>query len=64
LTTGQIIGATDARGERIIGRPVRMQSVLATLYRLLGVDSSVALPDHNGRPQYVLEHREPVAGLL
>jgi hypothetical protein len=64
MQTGQIIGATDARGEKIIGRPVRMQSILATLYRLLGVDPSVALPDHNGRPQYVLEHREPVAGLL
>jgi hypothetical protein len=41
-----------------------MQSVLATLYRLLGVDPSVALPDHSGRPQYVLERRDPVLALL
>jgi uncharacterized protein DUF1501 len=29
-----------------------------------GIDPSLALIDHNGRPQYVLEHREPIAELL
>jgi hypothetical protein len=61
---GQILGATDARGEKVVGNPIRMQSILATLYRLLGVDASTTLPDHNGRPQFILDHREPVAGLL
>ena len=64
LRTGQVIGATDARGEKVVGNPVRMQSILATLYRLLGIDSSTTLADHNGRPQYILDHREPVPGLL
>jgi uncharacterized protein (DUF1501 family) len=64
LKTGQVIGATDARGERVVGNPIRMQNVLATLYRVLGIDPAVTLPDYNGRPQYVLEDREPVAGLL
>jgi hypothetical protein len=64
LKTGQVIGATDARGEQVVGNPIRMQNVLATLYRVLGVDPSTTLLDHNGRPQYLLEDREGVAGLL
>jgi hypothetical protein len=64
LRTGQVIGATDARGERAIGRPIRVSNVLATLYRVLGIDSAATFVDYNGRPQYVLEDREPVDGLL
>jgi hypothetical protein len=64
LATGQIIGATDARGERVAGNPIRMQNVLATVYHVLGIDPSQTFLDYNGRPQYVLEDREPVAGLV
>jgi hypothetical protein len=64
LRTGQIIGATDARGEKVIGRPIGLQNVLSTLYHVLGIDPSLTLIDHNGRPQYVLEHREPIVELL
>jgi hypothetical protein len=64
LKTGQVIGATDRRGERPVGRPLRVPKVLATLYRVLGIDPATTFPDYNGRPQYVLERREPVAGLL
>jgi hypothetical protein len=64
LKTGQVIGATDARGERVAGNPVRMQNVLATLYHVLGIDPATTLRDHNGRPQYLLENREGVPGLL
>lgn len=64
LKTGQVIGATDSRGEAIIGSPISMKSVIATLYRLLGVDPAATIPDHNGRPQFVLDEREPVNALL
>jgi hypothetical protein len=64
LKTGQIIGATDARGETIVGSPIGMKSVLATVYRVLGIDSSVTIPDHNGRPQVILDEREPLSALL
>ena len=40
-----------------------MQNVLATLYPLLGIDPAVTIRDHNGRPQYLLENREPVGEL-
>jgi hypothetical protein len=64
LRTGQIIGATDARGERVVGTPTRMQNVLATLYRALDIEAGTTFPDYTGRPQYVLEDREPVTELL
>jgi hypothetical protein len=64
LKTGQVIGATDARGEQVVGNPIRMQNVLATLYHVLGIDPGVTFPDYNGRPQYVLEKRQPVTELL
>ena len=64
LRTGQIIGATDGRGEKVIGRPIGLQNVLSTLYHVLGIDPALTLRDHNGRPQYVLENREPLVELL
>jgi uncharacterized protein (DUF1501 family) len=64
LKTGQVIGATDPRGEHVVGTPIRMQQVLATLYRLLDIDSAETLPDYGGRPQYMLDEREPIAALL
>lgn len=64
LRTGQVIGQTDARGERVIGEPIRMQHVLATMYRVLGIDPALTFRDFNGRPQYVLEDRHVVAGLV
>jgi hypothetical protein len=64
LKAGQVIGATDARGESVVGHPIRMQNVLATLYRVLGIDPTTTFPDYNGRPQYLLDDPQPVAELL
>jgi hypothetical protein len=64
LKTGQIIGETDNRGEKVIGSPIQIQNVLATLYHVLGIDPATTLRDYRGRPQYVLEHRDPVPGLI
>jgi hypothetical protein len=64
LKTGQIIGATDAKGEAVIGKPIGMKSIIATIYHQLGIDTSTTIPDFNGRPQYVLDEREPLAALL
>ena len=64
VRTGQILGGTDARGEAIIGQPIGMKSVLAAVYRQLGIDPSLTIPDHNGRPQMILDEPDPLAGLL
>jgi len=64
LKTGQIIGATDAKGEGIIGKPIGMKSVLATVYHQLGINPTHEFADHNGRPQVILDEQQPIAGLL
>jgi hypothetical protein len=64
LKMGQVVGATSSGGEHPITRPYNPQNILATLYHALGVDPSVSIPDLNGRPQYVLDDREPVAELI
>ncbi len=55
LQTGQVVGATDARGEHPKGKPYTPQNVLATLYGVLGIDPASTLPDHTGRPVHLLD---------
>lgn len=51
IRTGQIIGATDARGEDPTERRVGPGDFLATLYRHLQIDyRNVAIPNFSGRP--------------
>jgi hypothetical protein len=64
LKTGQVVGATDSKAERPKQRGVNCQNVLGTLYHLLGIDPSQTLPDFNGRPQYLLDDREPIHELI
>jgi hypothetical protein len=64
LRTGQVLGATDARGEAIVGSPIGMKSVLATVYRVLGINPALTIPDHSGRPQAILDECAPLAALL
>lgn len=64
LRMGQVIGETNAHGERPKTKPVGTQNVLATLYHVLGIDPSVTIPDFNGRPMYLVDDRERIAELL
>ena len=64
LQMGQAVGETDARGERARGKRYSVQNVLATVYRTLGIDPATTLPDHTGRPQYLLNECESVAELV
>jgi len=65
MQTGQVIGSTTRLAESVKDRPVHYQNVFATLYHNLGIDvSRTTLTDLNGRPQYLLEHPEPIAELI
>jgi hypothetical protein len=64
LQMGQVVGETDARAERPRFKPYRPQDVLATLYRLLGIDPATTLTDHSGRPQYLIDRGQEIAALL
>jgi uncharacterized protein (DUF1501 family) len=64
LQTGQVVGATDPRAENPKGQAYTPQNILATLYHILGIDPVTTLPDHQGRPVYLLDDREKVAELV
>jgi hypothetical protein len=64
MRTGQAIGATNRLGEYATERPIHIQQVVATMYRNLGIDpGSTTLVDPTGRPQYLVEHRDPITEL-
>ena len=64
IETGQVIGATDARGEKVVRRRVGPGDFLATVYRHLGIDASdIALPDFSGRPVPILPVGAPIPEL-
>ncbi len=64
LRMGQVVGATDRHGENPVGQPYTPQNVLATLYHVLGIDPSTTLPDHSGRPIYLLDDRRKIEELV
>lgn len=65
LKTGQVIGSTSRLGERPEDRPVHLQQIFATIYHQLGIDvQSALLTDPNGRPQYLVEHRDIIPELV
>jgi len=65
LKVGQVIGSTDRNGAYAEDRPVHFQEILATVYHNLGIDpQTTTLEDRTGRPQYLLDHREPLRELV
>jgi uncharacterized protein (DUF1501 family) len=56
MRTGQVIGATNRKGEYPVERPVHFQEVFATLYKNAGIDvENVRVFDQAGVPQYLVE---------
>ncbi|MEO2008915.1 MAG: DUF1501 domain-containing protein [Pirellulaceae bacterium] len=65
MRTGQVIGSTNRLGEHAVDRPVHFQEVIATIYHNLGIDPmTTTLVDPTGRPQFLLEKREPMRELV
>ena len=64
IQTGQVIGATDARGEDPIERRVGPGDFLATIYRHLGIDyERIAIPNFTGRPIPLLSEGRAISEL-
>jgi hypothetical protein len=45
---GQVVGATDARGEEVTDRPVYPNDLIGGFYELLGIDHDAKLPNPEG----------------
>ncbi|MFN0056167.1 MAG: DUF1501 domain-containing protein [Planctomycetales bacterium] len=65
IPVGQVIGATDARGEHATQRRLGVQDFVATLYRHLGIDADrVQLLNFSGRPVPILQDGKAIPELL
>ena len=64
LTMGQVIGATNAKGERPADRPLKPQDVLATIYHCLGINAAQTLINQVGRPVPILPNGTPISELI
>jgi uncharacterized protein DUF1501 len=63
LQMGRAIGITSARGERPSDDACTVQQVLATVYRIIGIDPDRPVLDSVGRPVFLLEDRTYIRGL-
>lgn len=65
MRTGQAIGATNRLGEYAVARPVHVQEIIGTAYHNLGIDvMNTTLSDPTGRPQFLVDLREPMRELV
>lgn len=64
IRTGQIIGATNSKGEHPTDRPLTPNDLWATVYRHLGIDPDDSFPDYLGRPMPILPFGEAIGELF
>lgn len=65
MRLGQAIGTSTSNAEEAKDRPVQLQEVFATLYHNLGIDvARQQLIDPAGRPQYLVDIRQPIKELV
>jgi uncharacterized protein (DUF1501 family) len=61
---GQIVGSTTADGSKPADRPLAPGDLLATIYRVLGIDHAATLPDLQNRPIPLVPQGEPIRELM
>jgi hypothetical protein len=64
LRMGQVVGATNRKGEFPAERPLTPKDLLATIYRHLGINPRAEFRDFSGRPIPILSEGEPIRELL
>jgi hypothetical protein len=64
IHSGQIIGATTSDGGEPRDRQLGPGDLLATMYRVLGIDHDTFLPDRQNRPQRLVEAGQPISELF
>ena len=64
LKMGQVIGATNRKGESPAERPLRPEDVIQTVYHVLGINPLHEFLNEAGRPMPVLNTGSPIAELV
>ncbi len=60
---GRVVGSSDSKGAFPADNPKTVHDVLATMYRHLGIDTTVTYHDNSGRPHPILPAGEPIREL-
>ena len=64
IAGGRAFGETDARGERVVGRPVTVGDFNATIAHALGLPTTQEVVSPEGRPFTVADQGQPVTELF
>ncbi|MBS0264655.1 MAG: DUF1501 domain-containing protein [Planctomycetes bacterium] len=64
LKGGQVVGRTTDKAEHPVDRPLKPADILATVYRVMGIDPQLAFKDHAGRPVPILDEGKPIEEIL
>ncbi|MEQ8790427.1 MAG: DUF1501 domain-containing protein [Pirellulaceae bacterium] len=64
LRGGQAVGSSNDKGEHPVDTPLMPADVLATIYRVLGIDLEAKFLNHAGRPTGINNYGQPIEALL
>lgn len=64
LKGGTVIGQTNAKAEFPVERPLKPHDLLATVYKVMGINTELAFNDFAGRPVPILSEGEPIKELF
>ncbi len=60
LRGGQVIGATNAKAEHPVRQALKPGDLLATVYKVMGIDVRQSFKDHSGRPHPILDEGKAI----
>jgi len=64
LKMGQVVGATNDKGEYPVERALTPADILATIYHVLDINLKVSFDDFSGRPVPLLDNGAPIRELI
>ena len=64
LKGGVVVGATNAKAEHPVQRPLKPADIHATMYHVLGIDPNLMFKDHTGRPIPILDEGKAIEELI
>jgi len=64
LKMGQIVGESDSKAYRPATQAISPQDLMATVFHVLGIDTTRQFVNQSGRPVYMIEGGQPIAELI
>ena len=61
---GTVYGESDSQAAYVKDKPVRPADLCATIYRCLGIDPELRVPDHANRPVEISQGGQPIDEVL